>query len=95
VREQLVTYPRLPFYQRMLRAAGFDEVTNNTWSDRMIDAVVLWGNEARVEERLRELLSFGATEVLVSPVAAGSNRTASLDRIMRLLGRTAQAVAKE
>jgi alkanesulfonate monooxygenase SsuD/methylene tetrahydromethanopterin reductase-like flavin-dependent oxidoreductase (luciferase family) len=95
VREQLATYPRLPFYQRMLMAAGFAEVANNTWSDRMIDAVVLWGNEARVEERLRELLSFGATEVLVSPIAAGSNRTVSLDRTMRLLGRTAQAVAKE
>jgi hypothetical protein len=78
----------------MLHAAGFDEVANNTWSDRMIDAVVLWGNEARVEERLRELLSCGATEVLVSPVTAGSNRTASLDRTMRLLGRMAQAVAK-
>jgi hypothetical protein len=61
----------------------------------MIDAVVLWGNEARVEERLRELFAWGATEVLVSPVAVGSNRTASLDRTLRLLGRTAQAVAKE
>jgi hypothetical protein len=36
----------------MLRAAGFAEVATNTWSDRMIDAVVLWGNEAQVEERL-------------------------------------------
>jgi len=84
-----------PIYQRMLMAAGFAEVANNTWSDRMIDVVVLWGNEARVEERLWELLSFRATEVLVSPIAAGSNRTVSLDRTMCLLGRTAQAVAKE
>jgi len=84
-----------PIYQRMLMAAGFAEVANNTWSDRMIDVVVLWGNETRVEERLWELLSFRATEVLVSPIAAGSNRTVSLDRTMRLLGRTAQAVAKE
>src|SRR5215468_9905712 len=45
VREKLATYPRLPFYQRRLMAAGFSEVANNTWSDRMIDAVVLWGNE--------------------------------------------------
>jgi F420-dependent oxidoreductase-like protein len=94
VREQLATYPRLPFYQRMLIAAGFSEAANNTWSDRMIDAVVLWGNEARVEERLRELFAWGATEVLISPVAAGSNRTTSLDRSMRLLGGVAQAIAK-
>jgi luciferase-like monooxygenase len=76
------TFPRHPL-----------EVANNTWGDRTIDAVVLWGNKARVKERLRELFSFGATEVLVSPVAAGSKRTASLDRTMRLLGRTAQAIA--
>ena len=78
----------------MLMAAGFAEVADQTWSDRMIDAVVLWGNEAQVEGRLRELFSLGATEVLVSPITAGSNSIASLDRTMRLLGRTAQAVAK-
>jgi F420-dependent oxidoreductase-like protein len=93
VREQLATYPRLPFYQRMLMAAGFAEVADQTWSDRMIDAVVLWGNEAQVEERLRALFSLGATEVLVSPITAGSNRIESLDRTMRLLGRIAQAIA--
>jgi hypothetical protein len=60
----------------------------------MIDTVILWGNEARVEERLRELFSFEATEVLVSPATAGSNRPAALDRTMRLLGRIAYAVAK-
>ena len=49
----------------MLRAAGFAEVATNTWSDRMIDAVVLWGNEAQVEEQLWELMSLGATKVLV------------------------------
>ena len=94
VRAQLATYPRLPFYQRMLMAAGFAEVADETWSDRMIDAVVLWGNEAQVEERLRELFSLGATEVLVSPITAGSSSIASLDRTMRLLGRMAQTVAK-
>jgi F420-dependent oxidoreductase-like protein len=89
-----ITNPRLPFYQRMLIAAGFPEAETGTWSDRMIDAVVLWGNEARVEERLRELFAWGATEVLATPVSAGSNRTASLDRTLRLLGRVAQAVAR-
>jgi F420-dependent oxidoreductase-like protein len=93
VREQ-ITNPRLPFYQRMLIAAGFSEAETGTWSDRMIDAVVLWGNEARVEERLHELLAWGATEILATPVPAGSNRTASLDRTLRLLGRVAQAVAR-
>src|SRR5919108_480092 len=64
VREQIMN-PRLPFYQHMFIAAGFPEAKNGTWSDGMIDATVLWGNEARVTERLRELLAWGATEILV------------------------------
>ena len=34
----------------------------------------------------------GATEVLASPVAAGSDKASSLDRTMRLLGQAASAV---
>lgn len=88
VRQQIMN-PRLPFYQNMLVAAGFPEATQGTWSDRMIDAAVLWGDEARVAERLRELLAWGATEVLASPVLAGPNQAASLDRTLRLLGQAA------
>jgi F420-dependent oxidoreductase-like protein len=91
VREQIMN-PRLPFYQRMLVAAGFPEAEQGTWSDRMIDAGVLWGNETQVEKRLHEFFAFGATEVLATPVLAGNNRTTSLDRTMRLLGRVAQSV---
>lgn len=91
VREQIMN-PRLPFYQRMLEAAGFPEAREGTWSDRMIDAVVFWGNEVQVEARLRDFFSCGATEILVSPVVAGSDRAASLDRTLRLLGKVTQAL---
>jgi F420-dependent oxidoreductase-like protein len=93
VREQIMN-PRLPFYQRMLVAAGFPEAEQGTWSDRMVDAGVLWGNETQVEERLHELFAFGATEILAAPVLAGSNRTASLERSLRLLGRVAQSIKR-
>jgi alkanesulfonate monooxygenase SsuD/methylene tetrahydromethanopterin reductase-like flavin-dependent oxidoreductase (luciferase family) len=93
VRGQIM-HPRLPFYQRMLVAAGFPEATSGTWSDAMIDAVVLWGDEARVSARLHELFAWGATEILASPVLAGADRPASLERTMRLLGRVAQAMAQ-
>jgi alkanesulfonate monooxygenase SsuD/methylene tetrahydromethanopterin reductase-like flavin-dependent oxidoreductase (luciferase family) len=92
VREQIMN-PRLPFYQRMLAAAGFPEAENGVWSDRMIDGVVFSGNEARVSERLSELFAWGATEILATPVLAGSDRAASLDRTMRLLGQVAQTVS--
>jgi alkanesulfonate monooxygenase SsuD/methylene tetrahydromethanopterin reductase-like flavin-dependent oxidoreductase (luciferase family) len=92
VREQFQMYPRLPFYRQMLIAAGFTEAANRTWSDAMIDAVVLWGNEAHVTERLHDLFAYGATEILASPVLAGRDRTASLDRTMHLLGRVARSL---
>src|SRR5262244_1931907 len=91
VREQMQN-PRLPFYRQMLMAAGFPEAADGTWSDAMIDAVVLWGNEARVTERLHDLFAYGATEILASPVLTGRDRTASLDRTMHLLGRVAQSI---
>src|SRR5262249_51366026 len=92
VREQIQN-PRLPFYPQMLIAAGFSEAEDGTWSDAMIDAVVLWGDEARLAERLHTLLTHGATEILAAPFFAGRERAASLARTMRLLGRVAQSVA--
>jgi F420-dependent oxidoreductase-like protein len=92
VRAQIMN-PRLRFYQRMLIAAGFPEAENGAWSDAMIDAVVFWGDEARVEERLHEMLDYGAAEILASPVLAGSDPAASLDRTLRLLGQVSQRVA--
>jgi F420-dependent oxidoreductase-like protein len=90
--QQLANYVRLPFYVQMLTAAGFPEASTGAWSDAMIDAVVLSGAESRVAERLQELFAFGATEVLVSPLAAGSDRTASVERTLRLLAQVAKAV---
>jgi alkanesulfonate monooxygenase SsuD/methylene tetrahydromethanopterin reductase-like flavin-dependent oxidoreductase (luciferase family) len=89
--QQQITNPRLPFYQRMLIAAGFPEAAEGTWSDRMIDAVVLWGDETRVAERLQEMFSFGATEILVSPIGAGQDQTESVHRTMRLLAEVSES----
>ncbi len=92
VREQIMN-PRLPFYQRMLIAAGFPEAEEGQWSDRMIDGAVFWGNETQVMERLQEMFALGATEVLASSVLAGQDRNASLDRTMRLLGQASLSLA--
>ena len=93
-RQQLANYVRLPFYIQMLTAAGFPEAATGAWSDAMIEAVVLSGDESRVADRLHELFSFGATEILVSPLAAGGDRAASLERTLRLVAEVATAVAK-
>jgi F420-dependent oxidoreductase-like protein len=91
VRQQFGGFARAPFYQNMFRAAGFEEVAQGIWSDAMIDAVALWGDEGRVVEGIAGLFALGATEILVSPVPAGDNRTASLERTLRLLSQIAQS----
>jgi F420-dependent oxidoreductase-like protein len=92
-RQQLANYVRLPFYVQMLTAAGFPEASTGAWSDAMIETVVLSGEESRVADRLHELFSFGATEILVSPLAAGSDREASLERTLRLVAEAAKTTA--
>lgn len=92
-REQFAIYPRLPFYRRMLINAGYPEAADAAWSDAMIDGLVLHGNEERTAEKIQQLLDIGASEVLVSPVLAGSDRGAALDRTVRLLGQVAQSGA--
>jgi F420-dependent oxidoreductase-like protein len=91
VRQQFGGFARTPFYQNMFHAAGFPEVSQGTWSDAMIDAVALWGDESRVAEAIGGLFTLGATEILVSPVPAGDDRAASLERTLRLLAQVAQS----
>jgi alkanesulfonate monooxygenase SsuD/methylene tetrahydromethanopterin reductase-like flavin-dependent oxidoreductase (luciferase family) len=93
-RQQLANYVRLPFYVRMLTAAGFPEASAGAWSDAMLDAVVLSGSEARVADRLQELFSFGAGEILVSPLLVGNDRQASAQRTLRLVAEVATRVAR-
>ena len=91
VRAQVMN-PRLPYYQRMLRDAGYPEASQGTWSDAMIDGVVIWGDETRCAERVQELFDLGATEVLASPIWAGDDEAASINRSMRLLSQAAKSV---
>ena len=51
----------------------------------MVDSIVLWGDEARVTERINELFEWGADEVLVSPVGAGEDAAESIHRTTRLI----------
>ena len=85
-RKQLSVYPRLPFYARMFAQAGFPEAGESaTWSDRMVDAVVLSGNEEEVGVRLLELFGWGIGEVIVHIITVGDDQQASWDRALDLL----------
>ena len=85
--------PLLPFYRRMFAAAGFPEASNGEWSDAMIDAVALWGNESQVGEKLLWLFEIGATEVVAAPVPAGKDPEASMKRTLRMLSQVSPHVS--
>ncbi len=92
VRQQFAGFARSPFYQNMFTAAGFPEVSQGTWSDGMVDAVAVWGDESQVNEGLQGLLSMGATEILASPVPAGGDREASREQTLEVLAKIAKSV---
>jgi F420-dependent oxidoreductase-like protein len=87
VRTVIGIYPRLPHYQKMFKAAGFPEVAEEQWSDRMIQAVVVHGNATTVRQRLHEILDSGIAEIMVHPIPTGSDRAASLAQILETISR--------
>lgn len=80
-REQVGYYARVPFYAAMFAEAGFADAASGM-SDRLVDALVVHGDEAAVVSRLRQIISEGAGEIIAHPVLAGPDRQASLTRAM-------------
>ncbi len=61
--------PRLPNYTNNLRALGWkDAEFENGGSDRLVDAIVAWGNEARIRERIDAHFKAGATHVCIQAI---------------------------
>ena len=68
-REYMKTYTRLPNYANMLKALGFSDADfADGCSDRMVDAVVAWGTEDRIRERIAAHHAAGATHVCILPL---------------------------
>jgi alkanesulfonate monooxygenase SsuD/methylene tetrahydromethanopterin reductase-like flavin-dependent oxidoreductase (luciferase family) len=91
VRTQLAGYVRAPFYQQMLVGAGLPEAEAGAWSDRMIDAVVLAGDEDAVASRLAALGAAGIAEVAVTPVLVEPDPRAAMQRTLALLAALTRA----
>ena len=71
-RAYLVPYLRTPNYQDSWLAQGFGE---SDWeapaSDRLLDAMVAWGDVEALHRRVGELVSAGADHVAVIPLSPG------------------------
>jgi F420-dependent oxidoreductase-like protein len=88
-RQQLASYPRMPFYARMFQDAGMAEASRGEWSDEMIDRIVAHGSTDQVGEQLRAFVEAGAGEVLAMPVLVEGDREAQLASAAELLGKLA------
>ncbi|MCH8062071.1 MAG: LLM class flavin-dependent oxidoreductase [Chloroflexi bacterium] len=85
VRQQLGYFPRTPFYARMFASAGFPSSETDGWTNEILDAVLISGDEAAVADRLNAIFHWGATEVLASVVMANGSRDSYL-RTLKFLG---------
>jgi probable F420-dependent oxidoreductase len=69
-RAYMKTYvPRLPNYTNNLKALGWaDKEFENGCSDALVDAIVAWGSETRIRERIDAHLKAGASHVCILPI---------------------------
>jgi probable F420-dependent oxidoreductase len=68
-RRHMTGYLRLPNYVNNLRHLGYgDEDFADGGSDRLVDAIVAWGDEEAIAARVTELRDSGADHVLLQPL---------------------------
>jgi F420-dependent oxidoreductase-like protein len=77
-------YPHVPFYRAMFEAAGV-ALGGKGWSDDMLDASVLHGDEDQLATKVQALFDAGADEVALSPFGVGADSAASRDDCIRVL----------
>jgi probable F420-dependent oxidoreductase len=73
-RQHLAGYMRLPNYTNNLRRLGFtDDDLAGAGSDRLVDALVAWGDEATIARRVREHHDAGANHVCIQALTGDRN----------------------
>ena len=70
-RANMKVYLGLPNYQNNLRNFGFDDADfADGGSNRLVDAIVAWGDEKALTERVQAHWDAGATHVCIQPFRA-------------------------
>ncbi|HLH60568.1 MAG TPA: LLM class flavin-dependent oxidoreductase [Ktedonobacteraceae bacterium] len=77
-------YTRAPFYRHMFELAGFPIGEDGTGTSRLVQALVVAGEQARVEKRLRELLASGLDELLLMLVPV-KDETREREQLMQVI----------
>ena len=75
----------MPNYRNNLMRCGFAEhELDEGGNDRVVDAVVAWGDEAALVERVRQHQAAGATHVCIQPLDLDDATRPSIDTLERL-----------
>ena len=71
-RQAMAFYLPLTNYRANWRRLGFsDQDLANGGSDRFLDAMVAWGNEAAIRQRIQAHFDAGASHVCIQPLHPG------------------------
>jgi probable F420-dependent oxidoreductase len=76
----------LPQYQASFRRLGFTEAEIETRADRLVDALVPWGNSQAIAARVAEQFAAGADHVAVSVTGAGDVPVEAWRQLVGVLG---------
>ncbi|MFN3232535.1 MAG: TIGR03620 family F420-dependent LLM class oxidoreductase [Alphaproteobacteria bacterium] len=85
-RQALAIYLPLPNYRNNLLRQGFtaDEIDNDGGADRLVDAMVIWGDETKINDTIEAHLKAGATQVCIQALNPTGARTPD-ERILQAL----------
>ncbi|MGA2128613.1 MAG: TIGR03620 family F420-dependent LLM class oxidoreductase [Xanthobacteraceae bacterium] len=85
-RTALAPYLALENYVNNFRRSGFgDDDMAGGGSDRLIDAIIVWGDEKAIRARIREHLDAGADHVCIQSIHPDGSRQTLDERIFGLL----------
>lgn len=88
-RQQFGFYQRMPFYSRMLQAAGYEEAAGGEFTDRMADGLIISGSANEVGDRVRSIGEYGVDEMLAALVQLPEGGSEARQRTLELLGEIA------
>jgi len=84
-RKALAPYLALPNYRKNLQWLGYEESEfDDGGSDRLVDALVGWGDEKAVHARIQAHFDAGADHVCIQPLRADGAPGPDLDTLERL-----------
>jgi F420-dependent oxidoreductase-like protein len=87
-------YAQVPFYRAMWEAAGVP-IGESGWTDQMIDASIVHGDEDALARTIKSLFDAGADEVALSPFGVGADPEASQRDCIRVLSDITKDITKE